>query len=267
MKLTASGVANCAAITRSPSFSRSSPSQTTTMRPRRISSIASSIVENGLSPASARRPLSCCVSVIWLTLAPFRRMVPPTAPRTSPRCRTRRSACVPAPASPRLVRSSVSGISETSTQSSPSSATVRLTPLERDRALARPRSAAARGRARRGGAGRSRPRSTETTSPTPSTWPWTMWPPSRSEACIASSRLTRPPASRPPSAVTSSVWFIASVSKPSASASVAVRQTPLTATESPSAISRAERGRDAQPRALAAARRAPRPCRCPGSAR
>ena len=57
MKLTASGVANCAAITRSPSFSRSSPSQTTTMRPRRISSIASSIVAKGLSPASA--PLLC----------------------------------------------------------------------------------------------------------------------------------------------------------------------------------------------------------------
>src|SRR4051812_45720059 len=44
MKLTASGVANCAAITRSPSFSRSSPSQTTTIWPRRISSIASSMV-------------------------------------------------------------------------------------------------------------------------------------------------------------------------------------------------------------------------------
>jgi hypothetical protein len=33
MKLIASGVANCAAIVRSPSFSRSSSSQTTTMRP------------------------------------------------------------------------------------------------------------------------------------------------------------------------------------------------------------------------------------------
>ena len=34
MKLIASGVANCAAIVRSPSFSRSSSSQTTTIRPR-----------------------------------------------------------------------------------------------------------------------------------------------------------------------------------------------------------------------------------------
>ena len=53
MKLIASGVTNCAAITTSPSFSRSSSSQTTTILPRRISSIASSIVENGLLDASA----------------------------------------------------------------------------------------------------------------------------------------------------------------------------------------------------------------------
>ena len=43
MKLIASGVTNWAAIVRSPSFSRSSSSQTTTIRPARISSIASSI--------------------------------------------------------------------------------------------------------------------------------------------------------------------------------------------------------------------------------
>ncbi len=100
MKLTASGVANCAAITRSPSFSRSSPSQTTTMRPRRISSIASSIVENGLSPVSVTTLSFFSVSVIWLTLVPFPRMVPATAPRTSPRCRTRRSICFPPSARP-----------------------------------------------------------------------------------------------------------------------------------------------------------------------
>src|SRR5919108_4455218 len=55
MKLIASGVANCAASVRSPSFSRFSSSQTTTMRPRRISSIASSIEEKGLCPSSSRR--------------------------------------------------------------------------------------------------------------------------------------------------------------------------------------------------------------------
>src|SRR5690349_1999071 len=47
MKLIASGVANCAAIVRSPSFSRFSSSQTTTIRPRRTSSMASSMVEKG----------------------------------------------------------------------------------------------------------------------------------------------------------------------------------------------------------------------------
>ena len=44
MKLIASGVANWAAMTRSPSFSRSSSSTTTIMWPARIASIASSIV-------------------------------------------------------------------------------------------------------------------------------------------------------------------------------------------------------------------------------
>ena len=51
MKLIASGVTNWAAITRSPSFSRSSSSQTTTILPCLISSIASSTVEKGLSAA------------------------------------------------------------------------------------------------------------------------------------------------------------------------------------------------------------------------
>ena len=52
MKLTASGVTNCAAIVRSPSFSRSSSSTTTTNRPARISSIASSTVAKTLLGAS-----------------------------------------------------------------------------------------------------------------------------------------------------------------------------------------------------------------------
>ena len=46
MKLTASGVTNSAAMVRSPSFSRSSSSTTTTMRPAFISSRASSMVAN-----------------------------------------------------------------------------------------------------------------------------------------------------------------------------------------------------------------------------
>ncbi len=47
MKLIASGVTNWAAMVRSPSFSRSSSSHTTTMRPARMSASASSIVANG----------------------------------------------------------------------------------------------------------------------------------------------------------------------------------------------------------------------------
>ena len=47
MKATDSGVTNCAAIVRSPSFSRSASSTTTTKRPERMSSIASSTVANG----------------------------------------------------------------------------------------------------------------------------------------------------------------------------------------------------------------------------
>src|SRR3954466_8173794 len=46
MKLIASGVTNCAAITRSPSFSRSSSSTTTTILPAAMSSSASSMVAN-----------------------------------------------------------------------------------------------------------------------------------------------------------------------------------------------------------------------------
>ena len=46
MKLTASGVTRSAAMTRSPSFSRSSSSTTRIIRPWRMSSIAASIVAN-----------------------------------------------------------------------------------------------------------------------------------------------------------------------------------------------------------------------------
>src|SRR3954452_17786605 len=49
MKLIASGVTNCAAMTRSPSFSRSSSSTTTTILPAAMSSSAASMVENSIS--------------------------------------------------------------------------------------------------------------------------------------------------------------------------------------------------------------------------
>ncbi len=53
MKLMFSAVANCAASVRSPSFSRSSSSQTMTMRPSRRSSSASSMLANGSRGAAS----------------------------------------------------------------------------------------------------------------------------------------------------------------------------------------------------------------------
>ena len=105
MKLIVSGVANSAAIVRSPSFSRSSSSQTITMRPARMSSIASSIVEKG--PLIARTSFSTYLAT------------------TS----TSRLTALPGAAAPSVVRSSVSGISETENQSSPTATTVSETPL------------------------------------------------------------------------------------------------------------------------------------------
>ena len=55
MKLIASGVANSAAMVRSPSFSRSGASTTTTNLPARTSSIASSIVANAVSLLQSHR--------------------------------------------------------------------------------------------------------------------------------------------------------------------------------------------------------------------
>ena len=55
MNVIASGVTNCAAIVRSPSFSRSASSTTTTKRPERMSSIASSIVANGDAVSGGRQ--------------------------------------------------------------------------------------------------------------------------------------------------------------------------------------------------------------------
>src|SRR5579875_4092593 len=76
---------------------------------------------------------------------------------------------------------------------------------------------------------------TAATVPVPSTWPWTMWPPSRSDGRSASSRLTRVPGRAAASEVRRSVWFITSASNSPSRAAAAVRHTPLTATESPAA--------------------------------
>ena len=79
MKLIASGVANSAAIVRSPSFSRSSSSTTITILPWRMSSIASSMVANGAllssisfqcSPGRRRSTYFARTSVSRFTLSP-----------------------------------------------------------------------------------------------------------------------------------------------------------------------------------------------------
>ncbi len=75
--------------------------------------------------------------------------------------------------------------------------------------------------------------------PVASTWPWTRWPPSRSPSAIARSRLTREPAASAPRLERCSVSAITSALNspvPAASCSglsTTVRQTPLTAMESP----------------------------------
>ena len=178
MKLIASGVANCAAIVRSPSFSRSSSSQTTTILPWRISSIASSIVANGVvrlwscSCAGLHQPLDVLGEDVDLD-------VDPRAGR-----RPRRGSCAAASRGSATRRS----------RRRRSALTVRLTPSTRDRALLDHV-------ARELGLGvdlerraRSPPRAIARHVPMPSTWPCTMCPPRRSAARSASSRLTRAPA-------------------------------------------------------------------------
>src|SRR4051812_15490048 len=78
-----------------------------------------------------------------------------------------------------------------------------------------------------------------------------MWPPSRSLARSESSRLTRVPSPTPASEERRSVSCITSAAKRSPSIDVAVRHTPLTATESPSESSPA--------RPVRTARRTPSP--------
>src|SRR5829696_9499789 len=97
---------------------------------------------------------------------------------------------------------------------------------------------------------RAKPSSrTSRTVPSPSTWPWTTWPPSRSCARSGSSRLTSAPSPTSASEERRSVSCMTSALKRPPSIAVAVRQTPLTATESPSESSGA--------RAVRTARRTP----------
>ena len=109
MKLIASGVTNWAAMVRSPSFSRVSSSQTTTILPWRMSSIASSIEAKVAG-----------VALIGCRPTSFSTYLASTS--------TSRLTIAPGPTRPRLVRCRVSGIRETVKDASSMSATVSETP-------------------------------------------------------------------------------------------------------------------------------------------
>lgn len=70
-------------------------------------------------------------------------------------------------------------------------------------------------------------------SPVPSTWPCTMCPPRRAPTAVGRSRLTREPVVRTPRLERFRVSAITSAVNSSPSWSTTVRQTPLTAMESP----------------------------------
>src|SRR5919201_6951451 len=80
---------------------------------------------------------------------------------------------------------------------------------------------------------------TSSTVPLPSTWPCTKWPPRRSSGRSGSSRFTGSPSRSGPSEERRNVSAITSARKAPSATVTAVRQTPLTAIESPSLSSSA----------------------------
>jgi len=85
MKLIFSAVVNWAAKVRSPSFSRSSSSQTITKRPSRKSSSASSMVANGLSGSWAPLSATPVVAALSCPSVCIRTPLPQASPRSAPR--------------------------------------------------------------------------------------------------------------------------------------------------------------------------------------
>src|SRR5262249_52544016 len=145
---------------------------------------------------------------------------------------TSRFTVSPAPACPRLVRCNVSGMRETVNDRSSSSATVSNTPstaIDPFSITYRRTEGGASIRIRRANPSET----TSATDPIPSTWPWTTWPPRRSDARSGSSRLTSEPGSSRPKDVRDNVSFIASATNEPLRKAAALRHTPLTAIESP----------------------------------
>ena len=179
MKLIASGVANWAAIVRSPSFSRSAASTTTTILPARISSIASSIVANGRSGTGTtltgswyerQQPLDVLREHVDLEVDRVARRERAER-RLGQRVRDERDREAVVVERGDGQRDAVDG----------------------DRALLDAVAEDVRPARRSRSAAPSPSGSTERTRPTPSTWPWTMWPPSGSPARSAGSTLTSSP--------------------------------------------------------------------------
>src|SRR5438874_2694873 len=151
---------------------------------------------------------------------------------------TSRFTTAPSPRSPRFVRRSVSGINDTEKPCSPTEETVRLTPSTATEPFS------TMYRARPGPASISSTRANPSarapsTVPVPSTCPCTTWPPRRSDARSGSSRFTRAPTRTVASDERANVSLMTCAANCSPPTSQAVRQTPLTAIESPASSSRA----------------------------
>ena len=169
MKLIASGVANCAASVRSPSFSRSSSSQTTTIRPG--ADLLQRLLDGRERPAHRDELLHVLGEHVHLQVH---------GPAGLGR---RRASCARA--------SRGSATRRTSRRRSPTPSATRRRPRS---SPSRPCSAAVRAGRRTSRPARSRPSRVSRTTATPSTWPCTTWPPSRSDARSGSSRFTVEPA-------------------------------------------------------------------------
>ena len=172
MKLTASGVANCAAIVRSPSFSRSSSSTTTTKRPARMSSIASSTV--------AKRALG-----VGLGLHRHGRIANPGSSRSTYFARTSTSRLTSSPGRELAKRRRLERVRDQRDLEAVSSTASdgQRDAVDRDRSLLDAVAEQLVGAARSDTREPSPSSLDERTRPTPSTWPCTM---------VAAERISRP---------------------------------------------------------------------------
>ena len=244
MKAISSGVILLAAMMMSPSFSRSASSTTTTGRPAAMSAIARSTLSRWMSPSR---------SELIVMTAPQSRLSTYLAITS-----TSRLTWLPGCSRPSVVSSSVVGIRLTSNHGSgpavpPSPDTVRLTPSTVTEPLSTTYRRSSAGSAMRT-TSQCSPGARDRMTPVPSACPWTRWPPSRPPSWTGRSRLTGEPGASAPSPVRCRVSAITSAVNVLSVASVTVRQTPLTAIESPCRASAVTRGPRTVSRAASASR-------------